>query len=78
MGQGFALIRGDAALDFSGLVAAAKHRNVPLTVIYIPPSATYDHPLVLSRPDGHVAWRGSAAPDRADEVISLVTGAARQ
>ena len=37
---------------------------------------TYEHDLVLIRPDGHVAWRGDAIPPNANEVIDKVRGAA--
>jgi hypothetical protein len=37
----------------------------------------YERDLVLVRPDQHVAWRGSQAPDDALAVIDRVRGAAR-
>jgi hypothetical protein len=36
----------------------------------------YERPLVLVRPDGHVAWRGDAAPANATRLIAPVCGAA--
>jgi hypothetical protein len=35
----------------------------------------YDHALVLSRPDGHVAWRDDVAPADPLAVIDRVRGA---
>ena len=43
------------------LETAAAQRGVPLTVktiINAEAAALYERPLVLVRPDGHVAWRG--------------------
>jgi hypothetical protein len=36
----------------------------------------YEQPLVLLRPDGHVAWRGRNAPANALAMIDRVRGAA--
>jgi hypothetical protein len=66
MGREFTLLATDAAIDTAPLVAAAKRRGVPLTVLDISSSEVagrlYSHPLTLSRPDQHVAWRGHALP----------------
>ena len=62
--------------------AAARHR-VPLTVLRIDTDAAlaaYErYPLVVVRPDQHVAWRGRDAPahtTEADRVIDTIRGAA--
>ncbi|HLI22846.1 MAG TPA: FAD-dependent monooxygenase, partial [Stellaceae bacterium] len=76
-GNGFVL------LDFAGrptaaLEEAAARRGVPLTVERIrspEAAALYERPLVLVRPDGHVAWRGDAVPDDALALIDTVRGA---
>jgi hypothetical protein len=34
----------------------------------------YERPLVLVRPDGHVAWRGAAAPADSAALIDRVRG----
>ena len=36
----------------------------------------YEKKLVLVRPDGHVAWRGDAAPADALAMVDKVRGAA--
>ena len=35
----------------------------------------YDDPLVLIRPDQHVAWRGATAPDDPSALIDILRGA---
>ena len=65
LGPEFTLPRSDQAIDAHSLVAAAARRGVPLAVLDIEAadaSGLYDHKLVLSRPDQHIAWRGNALP----------------
>jgi len=53
-------------------------RGVPLKVEDIDDekaAALYEKPLVLVRPDGHIAWRGDALPDDAAVLIDQVRGA---
>jgi len=60
------------------MVAAARDRRVPLTVIGldIPDIAVlYERKLVLVRPDGHVAWRGDELPADAGALMDRVRGA---
>jgi 2-polyprenyl-6-methoxyphenol hydroxylase-like FAD-dependent oxidoreductase len=79
-GHGFVLLRlGGTSIDTAHLAAAADQCGVPLTVTTInePDIAElYEYPLVLVRPDGHVAWRGNAMPDDPSTVIDRVRGAA--
>jgi hypothetical protein len=57
-------------------MAAAAARGVPLCLLDVDTTGdVYDRKLVLSRPDGHVAWRGDAAPAKAAALIDLVRGA---
>ena len=70
-------------LEFGGcatapLEAAAARRRVPLAVHHIENAETaelYERPLVLVRPDGHVAWRGSRVPDDPSMLLDRVRGA---
>ncbi len=78
-GDGFVLLRlGSNPHDATRLVEAAQARGVPLKteVLADPPSAAlYEKPLVLVRPDGHVAWRGDEAPADAQALVDRVRGA---
>jgi 2-polyprenyl-6-methoxyphenol hydroxylase-like FAD-dependent oxidoreductase len=77
-GGSFVLLRFGEA-DSAGLGAAAAAAGVPLELVDIEDeriACAYDAKLVLVRPDGHVAWRGNAAPDDARGVIDKVRGAA--
>ncbi len=74
-GRGFVLLNFGG--DPGGFAAAAKARGVPLTVVGIDEpaiAALYEKKLVLVRPDGHVAWRGDAAPTDAQAIIDRVRG----
>jgi 2-polyprenyl-6-methoxyphenol hydroxylase-like FAD-dependent oxidoreductase len=79
-GAGYALLRFDPTVNVDALLRAAKTRGVPLKLLDIDPSlrgSVYDHALVLSRPDLHVAWRGDTAPGDASALIDRIRGAAR-
>jgi 2-polyprenyl-6-methoxyphenol hydroxylase-like FAD-dependent oxidoreductase len=74
---------GFVLLNFSerpvdSIMRAAESRGVPLNVHRIASreaAALYERPLVLVRPDGHVAWRGDAEPADALDLIDTVRGA---
>lgn len=58
------------------LTLAAAAQNVPLSVARIESleaAALYVAPLVLVRPDGHVAWRGQLIED-ANKIVQTVRG----
>src|SRR5690606_37407229 len=78
-GQGYTLLRFDAAADATPLTSAARSRGVPLVVLDIArhdaPDA-YRHRLVLCRDDQHVAWRGDRVPEDAIGLVDLLRGAA--
>jgi hypothetical protein len=60
------------------LARAAATRGAPLAVHRIADpaiAALYGRPLVLVRPDGHVAWRGDRLPANALALIDTVRGA---
>jgi 2-polyprenyl-6-methoxyphenol hydroxylase-like FAD-dependent oxidoreductase len=78
LGDEFTLLRLDSSSDTAPLRAAAERRGVPLKVLDVDTGTArglYDHRLVLSRPDQHVAWRGDVLPSDCLELIDRVRGA---
>jgi 2-polyprenyl-6-methoxyphenol hydroxylase-like FAD-dependent oxidoreductase len=75
LGRDYTLLRFDPALDVTGLIDAAAAAGFPLAVVDADtPQATelYDYPLLMVRPDGHVAWRGyEFDPEPADMIARL-------
>ncbi|HUB97536.1 MAG TPA: FAD-dependent monooxygenase [Stellaceae bacterium] len=78
-GPGLTLLRlGANPPDGAAFLAAARSRGLPLTVIRLDDpevAALYEWPLVLVRPDGHVAWRGETVPDDTPALVDRVRGA---
>jgi 2-polyprenyl-6-methoxyphenol hydroxylase-like FAD-dependent oxidoreductase len=77
------LALGAAPPDHGALCEAAAQRGFPLEVVEVPFTEAltiYEgYPLVVVRPDGHIAWRGSTAPRdaaNAARVIDTIRGAA--
>lgn len=67
-------LRGEA----DTLAQAFAARGVPFRLESIEQAdvaRAYERPLVLVRPDGHVAWRGSHV-EHAGQVVDTVRGAA--
>jgi hypothetical protein len=77
-GDGFVLLRlGATPPDASRVAEAAKARGLPLAVLSLPDpqlATLYERPLVLVRPDGHVAWRSHEPPADATGLIDRVRG----
>ena len=90
LGPWFTLVRtGDA--DPAPLLAAAAARKVPMSLLDLGPgfgpgsgsghdragTPRLDHgaPLVVVRPDQHVAWRGLGRPDEVERVVETIRGA---
>jgi hypothetical protein len=68
---------GDAAPEAAAFVAAAAARKVPVTVFESSQPDlvhAYEKPLVLARPDGHVAWRGDAFSPDLGGLVDTVRG----
>jgi 2-polyprenyl-6-methoxyphenol hydroxylase-like FAD-dependent oxidoreductase len=78
-GGGFVLLTFTADADAEPIAAALRDRGVPLEVVDLSaepaPVAAYGEPLVLVRPDGHVAWRG-ASMHEPERLADCVRGAA--
>jgi hypothetical protein len=79
-GKTFVLLElASKPVDNSAFVSAAANVGLPLEIVSLDDPRVrdaYERPLVLVRPDGHVAWRGDAAPTDATEIIDRVRGAA--
>ena len=78
-GEGFVLLRfGDGQGDTTKLLEAASARGVPMREVVVKDreaARLYEQPLVLVRPDYHVAWRGARAPDHPDAIVDRIRGA---
>jgi hypothetical protein len=76
-GREFVLLRlGAHAPDGEALVREARRNGMPLKVVPLDEPAViaaYERPLVLVRPDGHVAWRGDEVSDP-QSIIETVCG----
>jgi len=76
LGREFSLVgdvRGPAARALSD---AADQLRLPLTLVKLPAGEAqryFNAPLVLVRPDQHIAWRGTEAHD-GQSLLSLVAG----
>jgi len=78
-GKGFTLIVLSSKIaDAAPFTTAAQKVGLSLEIrsLDIPEVRdVYERPLVLVRPDGHVAWRGDMIPQDALEIINRVRGA---
>lgn len=79
LGPGFTLLKiGADPVDTAALEREFRDRNVPLDVVTISDpnvSRLYERPLLLVRPDGHVAWRGHTTAAGTERLlVKTVTG----
>jgi hypothetical protein len=77
LGPEYTMLRFDVAVDVQPLMSAAERAGVPIGLLDVSAAGAagvYRHKLVLNRPDGHVAWRGNAAPVNPAELIELISG----
>ncbi|MFE0024338.1 FAD-dependent monooxygenase [Amycolatopsis sp. NPDC059021] len=77
-GPGFTLLHFTGSDRLPGFERAFAERRVPLAVSRCADpavAALYERPFVLVRPDGHVAWRGTAPPADPAELADRVRGA---
>lgn len=73
------LLAGDREPDRAAFAKEAAARGVPLTTVDLTglvPRERYGAPMLLIRPDQHIAWRGADGA-RAGDVLDVVRGAAR-
>lgn len=80
LSPGYTLLRLDPSLDAHAFTAAASQVGMPFAVLDLDrasaEAAGYDPPLVLVRPDTHVAWRGQAIPPNPRAILDRLRGAA--
>jgi len=78
-GRGFTLlVLSKNVSDTSSFLSVANRVGLPLDAVTLDEPRVrdvYERPLVLVRPDGHVAWRGDAVPDNPAAIIDRVRGA---
>ena len=79
LGSGYTLLRFDPRVDVTPLLAAARARGVPLTLL--DPAArdslpeAYRQALVVARADQHVVWRGDRLPADPGSLVERLRGA---
>jgi 2-polyprenyl-6-methoxyphenol hydroxylase-like FAD-dependent oxidoreductase len=69
------LVLNDA--ETSGFEAASRDVGVPVHIVRIDDEnamRVYGTPILLVRPDHHVAWRGNALPPACSELLALAAG----
>ncbi len=77
LGPGLSLLRLRDDSDPAPLIEAATTRGVPLDIVEVRGEALeerYGAPLILVRPDQHVAWRGTADPRTAGAIVDRACG----
>ncbi len=77
LGPGYTLLRCNPGVDVSALQDAARAAGVPLHLIDLhgqSGASIYDRPLLLVRPDQHIAWRGTTIPTNVEELIAQIRG----
>ena len=78
LGPAYTLLRVDPTLEIDALLLAAARQRLPLTVVDVDTDEArrcFTEPLVLIRPDTHIAWRGYTGPADADALVMLLRGA---
>ncbi len=76
LGPGYTLVRTDRSLNSDALHKAMAGAGIPFVTIDLDGDAAtaYDRPLVVIRPDQHVAWRGYEMPEDPVRLTALLTG----
>lgn len=76
-GRGFVLLHAQRPEAAEAIRQAFAAQSTPITLQPLTQEVVqlYEAPLVLVRPDGHVAWRGTDAPADASALVRLLRGA---
>jgi 2-polyprenyl-6-methoxyphenol hydroxylase-like FAD-dependent oxidoreductase len=78
LGPAYTLLRIDPTLEIDLLLQAAARQQLPLAIVDVDNDEArraYAEPLVLIRPDTHIAWRGHTGPADADGLVMRLRGA---
>ena len=77
VGPGLTLLRTDGGTDLTAWTASAAELSIPLDVVDVLPERPerYPAPLLLVRPDQHVAWLGGAPAEPAVEPGAVLRAA---
>jgi hypothetical protein len=70
------MLRFDVSIGIEPIMSAAAEAGIPIELLDVTSTDArhvYRHKLLLNRPDGHVPWRGDAAPVNAAEFIALIS-----
>ncbi|MGE4429716.1 MAG: FAD-dependent monooxygenase [Sphingobium sp.] len=76
LGSYFTAISLDGS-DLGAFAQAAQAQNIPLeTLILDRPDllSVYEKPILLVRPDQHIAWRGEALPEEVAPILAKAVG----
>ena len=77
LGPEYTLLCLDNAIDLSMIEQVAENMKFPLSVLNLQGKANttvFDVPLVLVRPDQHIAWRGTQLPSDPKVLLNQVCG----
>jgi hypothetical protein len=78
LGPAYTLLRVDPTVEIDALLQAAACQRLPLAIVDVDTDEarrSYTEPLVLIRPDTHIAWRGYTCPADADGLVMRLRGA---
>jgi hypothetical protein len=68
---------GGSRADASGLASGFQRYGAPFRVLDVDDARArdlYDADLILLRPDMHIVWRGTQAPDDPQRLAAMATG----
>ncbi|MCC6008049.1 MAG: FAD-dependent oxidoreductase [Rhodobacteraceae bacterium] len=74
LGPFYTLVRSDPECDIGPLQGAAQAAGVPLQVLDLPASPDLPEPLLVVRPDQHIAWRGHHLPRDPGLILARIAG----
>mgnify|MGYP001177029719 FL=1 len=73
LGPEYTLVRTNADIDIEPLLIAANEVGLPLALLDVE-DVDYGYPLIICRPDQHIAWRGTGAPAEPIQLLQRLRG----